>query len=526
MDSVGSLDRVAAQIEADQQVHNPLEMLEPFMHGPETLSLRQVDRIWRVAVTQSARATVRAALGDATCAEWQDAWGRFEASLREQLARAIGNNAAPQTLQNVVDATRAEEAMPPFLENLRALETALLRLRTVLAFNWSDTDNAYRRQENRLSEMTSKPGGDPERRRTLAREIIAANGRYREVYSSKIEELLWEVTQRWARCEPLASFFPPNEWPEVQEWFNLARKTVHSRLAGVEMARIGLEMDVILPREIASGNIRLADVDGKKTEVLSEEATARMKGSAERMQELVQAIQEEDDGPRRALAATLLGESSSPKEIADPRIKEGPTLSERRYHPIQRSAWFRFGKVAWWSGLAIWILVVSLATQSGQSWLIASAIGVAVFVGIKSMTFFIVLGRTTLRERPGSGFVDLDEFEQDMIARGSLDGDLSVEFQELRRRYGRRIPAATLRGYVDQSLSKARDQKRVIIADADRQGTTISVDSLRRTLLASPDKSDEFVAHCDQVLLRLEVEHGPEIPVGVVSELAEAAEPK
>ena len=527
MGSSDALGFVASQIETDSRVHNPLELLDPFMKGPQTLPLKEVERLWHVTVTQSARTTVRAAVGDGQSAEWQPGWAQFEASLREQIACTIGKPEAPQVLEAVLVSTRASEAMPLFLENMRVLETSLLRLRTVLAFHWSDEDNAYRREENRLSGTVSRPTLDLDRRRSLAQQILAANTRYAEIYLPTLEALRSEVNERWNRCEALSAFFPASEWPEVEQWVALARKAVRSRLAGAEMAEIGLEMDVILPQEVASGDIRIETVDGKTTEVLSKEATARMKEHAQRMQEFIAAVQEEDDAPRRALAAKLLGEPLATDATTErPETTPPPTIQQQRYNPIQRSAWFRLGQIVWWSGLALWVLGVSAITNDAQSWIVGCAIGAALFLALKSAVFFIVLGRPTLHERPGSGFIDLDEFRhrQEMLAKGSLDDAMSGELEEIRRSHGRRVPAGIMKSWADRRLSEARDKKQQVIADADRRGTTINVNSLRRSLLAQGNRSDDYLAHCDQLLLRLEVEYGPEIPVSVVSELADAAE--
>jgi hypothetical protein len=257
---------------------------------------------------------------------------------------------------------------------------------------------------------------------------------------------------------------------------------------------------------------------------LSEEATARMKGHAQRMQELVAVLHEEDDGPRRTLAAKLLGEPVAPEVKADPPETTTRSMTQQRHHPLQRSAWFRLGQILWWTGLALWVLAVSLVTNSLQSSIIGYAIGVALFIALKSAVFFVVLGRTTLHERPGSGFIDVDDIRQEMLAQGSLDDAMSDGFEELRKRYGRRVPAPILKGWVDRHLNELRDKKRTAIADAESRGATINVNSLRRTLLAQGNRSDEYLAHCDQVLLRLEVEYGPEIPVSVVSQMADAAD--
>jgi hypothetical protein len=106
---------------------------------------------------------------------------------------------------------------------------------------------------------------------------------------------------------------------------------VHSRLSGIEMARLSLEMDVIVPEEIASGAIRTETVDGESTEILSARSSCSDEQYAERMKQFVETASEEDDGPRRNLATTILGDAPPDKVSTAPSETEAHPVTERRY---------------------------------------------------------------------------------------------------------------------------------------------------------------------------------------------------
>jgi hypothetical protein len=100
---------------------------------------------------------------------------------------------------------------------------------------------------------------------------------------------------------------------------------------------------------------------------------------------------------------------------------------------------------------------------------IAVLAGAGVLYAIKAAAFYILLGRTTLHEPAGSGFIDLDMFEQEMFERasGCSNEDFQHAIREFRRRYGRRVPAHVIRTFVDNQLSSIQKEKKQILADAD-----------------------------------------------------------
>jgi hypothetical protein len=169
-----------------------------------------------------------------------------------------------------------------------------------------------------------------------------------------------------------------------------------------------------------------------------------------------------------------------------------------------------------------------------SQFVIAALAGAGVLYAIKAAVFYVVLGRTTLHEPAGSGFIDLDMFEQEMFERadGSANdgsGNANDEFQrairEFRTRYGARVPVQVIQTFVRNRLSSIQKEKKRILTDADRQGKTISVDSLGASIMAAQPSGvdrDDYLLSCERLLVRLEVKHGPEIPVSVVDEEADA----
>ena len=83
------------------------------------------------------------------------------------------------------------------------------------------------------------------------------------------------------------------------------------------------------------------------------------------------------------------------------------------------------------------------------------------------------------------------------------------------------------RAFLDRELSSVRSEKKRILAEADREGETVNVESLRASLTASQEQASEAERNenalfFDRYLLRLEVKYGPEIPVSVVDHEADA----
>jgi hypothetical protein len=118
-----------------------------------------------------------------------------------------------------------------------------------------------------------------------------------------------------------------------------------------------------------------------------------------------------------------------------------------------------------------------------------------------------------------------------MLDRSPEDGGDRTEdyFADLRRRYGRRVPEPVVREFLDKRLARVRAEKKKILTTADREGKTINIDGLRQGMTEnlsemSPSAREYAMSVIDRTLLRLEVKHGPEIPVTAVSEEADLAD--
>ena len=164
---------------------------------------------------------------------------------------------------------------------------------------------------------------------------------------------------------------------------------------------------------------------------------------------------------------------------------------------------------------------------AGTSAFVISVVALgAILIGIRMLVLYVVLGRPTLYERRGSGFIDLDMLEQEVV-------DADAEFlSELRKRYGRRAPEAVVRAFIDRKLANTRAEKQRILAAADRGGKAISIEALRKSMRDSvaalpADQRDASINAMELLLLRLEVKYGSEIPLLAANELADqlSAEP-
>ena len=127
---------------------------------------------------------------------------------------------------------------------------------------------------------------------------------------------------------------------------------------------------------------------------------------------------------------------------------------------------------AWWGALVLWVAFPVLVFPMWPQFVVAALVGAAILYGIKAAVFYVTLGRTTLHEPAGSGFVDLDMFEQEVFeqADGSANDEFRSAIDELRTRYGARVPVQVIQTFVHNRLSSIQAEKKRILADADRQG--------------------------------------------------------
>jgi hypothetical protein len=521
-------------LHAADEVVDPAEFLQLLDARPQ-ISIPEARRLWEIAVTQSTLADLQVASGDDSpqILMWQEMWAAAVRAMRPTLASAFGTPEAEKTLMNYWEQTRALKAIGVFIPLVRRLEAALARQRNVIAFHWNDDENAYRQSSVELSRKLGGANISDEERKRIAAELGDRIDRYQEAILPKLAALTSGVDEAFARCERLVPMFSATDYAEVHRWHELTHQLITARVRDVSRVLTSLDFDSYLSTESLAGNVVTKIDDATETVVLNEGATARAKQflqeSVVLLEQSAHVEQELDEDERNELTRRLIGEVQPTAPAVDSSPSPQPTPALSRRHPIENKPWFRLAKVVWWGFATLGVTSAAFRADTLPEFLGYTLLIAVALVVVRKATYYVMLGRTTLYEPAGTGFIDLDMFEEEVSARsdGSEDETLKKAVAGMRARYGSRAPVSVVRAVVDRELSNVRSEKKRILSEADRDGKTISVDSLRATLNASQDEKseaerDENTLFFDRYLLRLEVKYGPEIPVSVVDEEADA----
>lgn len=518
--TTGAFDAAVSTLEAEKGIQNPNGALDLLVNGPDTLTTSQTHRLLRLALQQSAIAEVRTATGEPISETWREGWKQLASSLRDALCQAVTPPNFNRLLDELEQATRAAAAAPAFDAHMRRLEAGLTCQRALIGFHWAAEDNAYRRREIELSRLIASDATESDRV-DAAKQLIHEIARYRQIYLPRLQQLASEIAQDYKKCAALVPFFAGEEHPhlQVRRWNELTARALTSRQSATELVVLMLDLDGLLANEMVSGNMVKPLVDGREVPALNERATAFLKESALRSVSLreVVAQEKEFDDERGALVEKLI--PNPPKPSVDVPLPASPAL--RRVHPIERKAWFRRAKICWWGAVGLWLILSWLVFPDPGSAFTSSLFGLLLLGGLRAAVLYVVLGRPTVRERIGSGYVDLDELEEEVFPSAPTNG---AEFAALRTRYGRRVPTQVVKAFIDQQLAGVRAEKRQAFQDLDRQGKSMSIDVVRSTLASSSSGADsaDYRAFCERLLLRLEVEYGSEVPISVIAEIVDS----
>lgn len=140
----------------------------------------------------------------------------------------------------------------------------------------------------------------------------------------------------------------------------------------------------------------------------------------------------------------------------------------------------------------------------------AAIVAIGMFMAVRTFALFV-----------WPGFIDLDTFKREHFSDAETTDDMRADLAQLRARYGTHVPRRMLDEWVRGRLREAEAKKARILAEADARGATINLEGLRQRLHASGYMSENALAYADDMLQRLEQEHGPEIPVSVVAREAD-----
>jgi hypothetical protein len=504
----------AAALQMSEVLEDPDQLRALIVQLGDQATVSELKVLWETAVAQKALASVLIANGDGTAIteERFAGWAAGESVLRTALASSVSAGTLEMELEQYWLAYVARQAMDVLIPHMRRLEALLERQHAILGFHYADEQgNDFRANERRLSAILVAQTTSPAARLEAATAILAAADRYRTLLFNKLTPLMSEIVQANKRCSSLVALCEASLFSELNRWSELTNALVGARTYGMKHLSTSLELDTVIPNDVVEGKGTTTE---KGEDALGPEATQRMKTLAMSMAEtLAQSIHVEQSirDERTELVNQLLA-SQRPGTL---ERSDAVTISSVRSHPIEARMWFRSLKVAWYGAFAFGVLLSWIAAETTQQLLIlAGVVGVLMF-GVRTLVLYILLGRTTMFEKADSDFVDLDVIEEIMIQKGEFDPST---FGHLRVRYGRRAPKHAVSAFIEGQLKEARSKKRDILSDADRRGASVSIESLRNSVLRSAsDMSQEEretqLTLLEVWLLRMEVRYGAEIPV-------------
>lgn len=511
----------AAAMQLSDRLEDPQELRDLLISRGDEISASELRVLWETAAAQKAQGEVLIADGDANpqSAERLLAWSSSESVLNSALRANVKSDELLQALHDWYVGQRASRALPLLGPRIRRFESLLNRQQAIFYFHYTDDgSNDYRLQEQRLSAIVAAIETAHADRVETAKAIVTANQRYKSIIFNRLTPLSSEVESTFEKCRPLVEVCDATLFPELHRWCELTSQVVQSRKKAALHLATSLELDTVIPNDVLSRPI--PSKEGEEL-CLSQEASDKMRSLGASLLDLLDAgvrvelrIKEE----RQSLVEKLVpsSEIEKAKPDGDPHITRVPTR-----HPIERKAWFRAGKVVWWTVIAIGCLLAGVIAPSLGDFVGASLVVVTIMLGLRSLFYYIALGRPTLFEKPNSEFVDLEVLEQTMIEAGN-EVDNS-KFEPLRSRFGSRVPRQAMAAFIETQMSKSKAKKQEVLREADRTGNTVSIESLRNRLEGSTSEASS--AWIESWLLRLEVKHGATIPLSIADAELDALTP-
>jgi hypothetical protein len=413
----------------------------------------------------------------------------------------------------------------------RKIEVLLNQQIGRIRFHFSE-ENDYRRQEERTSEMFHTPISD-EKRLEYARAKIKWADSYKVNFIGPLQTLNEDIERKLLEFEELLHVGLNNplcvstDSASMERWLSLSKKLHRARVMATNGIISQTEFDIRIPAMVITNNGRNSAISQAESKQFLEEAevyVAWIKAHSE---------EEERIQPERESLATRLFAPDDVKAA----VLQTPVTSEpaKVIHPLEGKAWFRLMKVIY---IGLWIvgLGVSALLAYGANEFYVFIAGVIilaiVLIILKKALYYVVLGRATAMEKPGKGFVDLEDLRNDFAKILVTSPDLHKQviapfFQSWEARYGRRVPVHELEKLQQRAaheLDAIRNKKRELVNEGALKGGTLQISDLRRNLERSmakyegPDRQ-EYIQALERFLTSLETKYGAEIPVDEASKI-------
>ena len=324
---------------------------------------------------------------------------------------------------------------------------------------------------------------------------------------------------------------------DLRRWLSLSKELLAARLAATRTIRMRVECDRYLPNIIIRNQ-------GKADVTLTAEESAEFQGTlAEVSVTLEQSFNDNTriEGERVSLSKQLFSDDAAADSSSTPAQQAQPdTNAIKPLHPLEGKTWFRLVKVLY---VCLWALVVGLCLLIGisgenvASALITGVVATAILILLRKGFYYVALGRTTVAERPGTGYLDWDELNASFEQLRATYPDMyksAVEpfLTSWKQQYGRRVPVhayEALRKRAAAELEQLRSKKQQVIDDAAKRGATIEISSLRERMektkaeYQGPDRA-AHVRAIDVWIMQLEATYGTSIPVDDASRLVDELE--
>lgn len=403
-----------------------------------------------------------------------------------------------------------------------------------IAFHQNDEENDYKVQERRLSSLMLDKSISDEKHVEYARTIIGLSDSYRQGFLCSLQKLNDEIGQELVEFQELLKTSSTRASDnqkiaaDMDRWLCLSKELQEARLIATNFIIKQTEIDKFIPTIIVR-NIGRADIPLSVEESTEFQAWAGTSFLMKESYENNQRIQLERE-PLKERLLPIENEAGVPTHT--PVI---PQRIAKSIHPLESKVWFRFLKVAyvalWVAGLGV-SAMIAYGVDSISTFLIGAFIVSIVLIIGKMVFYYITLGRTTANEKPGKGFVDLEELRNDFatvhVNSPDVYGEVVAPFLDSWKvQYGRRVPIRavdSLLQRVEHEMATIKVKKQRIIDKAAHEGSTIEISKLRENFEQEKEKfkgphRQQCVRQLDRFLMSLEAKYGTAIPVDEASKL-------
>ncbi len=440
-----------------------------------------------------------------------------------------------------------EENHPLFVLG-RKIEELFAQQYDRIAFHNNDQENGYRWEEERLSSLMLDRTLPNEKHLEHAQAMLALTEKYTSGFVQSLRSLNADIERHLAAFEhsldAISSHVrePTAEVASVLEshrrWLSLSKDLHQARLVATQTVVMRVHCDKEIPNAIIKhdgrADISFAPEEGERFQQILADVSEMLKQSF--------ADNERIQQERLRLTQVLFRSQETTNDAKPPTEPKSEAQIQRpkSLHPLEGKAWFRLFKIAY---ISLWILAAGLClilafSGAGGSLAIGTGVVSAVLLILSRKGFYyVMLGRTTVTEQPGTGFLDWDELNSDC---DSIKASNPEFYQAVARpflsswkeQYGRRVPIhayEVFRKRVTTELEELRTKKQKLIDDAAKKGAKIEISVLRENMektkaeYQGPDRA-AYVRGIDDWILRLEAQYGTCIPVDEASKVLDELE--